>query len=40
MPKKEFWDYCQEKYGKIEKEKTYAEYFAEVFKREKEALIK
>ncbi|AEK23281.1 type VI-B CRISPR-associated RNA-guided ribonuclease Cas13b [Capnocytophaga canimorsus] len=40
LPKKEFWDYCQEKYGKIEKEKTYAEYFAEVFKREKEALIK
>lgn len=40
LPKREFWDYCQEKYGKIEKEKTYAEYFAEVFKREKEALIK
>lgn len=40
LPKKEFWDYCQEKYGKIEKEKTYAEYFAEVFKREKEALMK
>ncbi|GIJ96613.1 hypothetical protein CAPN001_11820 [Capnocytophaga stomatis] len=40
LPKKEFWDYCQEKYGKIEKEKTYAEYFAEVFKKEKEALMK
>ncbi|GIJ93467.1 hypothetical protein CAPN002_06850 [Capnocytophaga stomatis] len=40
LPKKEFWNYCQEKYGKIEKEKTYAEYFAAVFKKEKEALMK
>ncbi|MFJ1426904.1 type VI-B CRISPR-associated RNA-guided ribonuclease Cas13b [Capnocytophaga canimorsus] len=40
LPKKEFWDYCQEECGKIAKGKTYAEYFVEVFKREKEALMK
>ncbi len=39
LPKREFWDYCQEKYGKLDEGKSYAEYFAEIFKKVKNEFI-
>ncbi len=35
LPKKAFFEYCEEKYGKITNEQTYAEYFAEIFSKAK-----